>query len=67
MAPYQDPYAGRQICCNCLHYRPHYRPVGSILLATNCGHCVFPRVKIRKPGQSCEHWTAIKKEPVSEN
>ena len=52
-----------QVCCNCKHYIQHYitvcfghaneymevRPV-------NFGHCTFPRVKSRKPGDSCGYF-----------
>lgn len=48
------------VCENCIHFYQHYvensiDPSG--YLACNSGHCVFPRVKSRKPGeQSCKHF-----------
>lgn len=51
---------GETVCANCAHYVQHYilsscRPSGFI--AANAGHCVYPRVKDRKPGAcGCEHF-----------
>ena len=52
-----------QECCGtCVHYRQHY-----ILSEQGrpwplwYGHCVFPRLKARKPDETCPHWTSADK------
>lgn len=49
-----------QVCANCKHYIQHYMRVergdsGEFveLRPVNYGHCIYPRVKDRKPGNSC--------------
>ena len=37
------------ICKNCIHFRQHYVPGGSGFMEAGCGHCVYPRLKHRKP------------------
>lgn len=51
-------------CKSCKHFRQHY-----ILFNTNrydpipCGHCVYPRLKHRKPGTpACTHFMEKEKE-----
>lgn len=36
-------------CGNCAHYRQHYILSKACCEGVNCGHCVYPRLKHRKP------------------
>ncbi len=56
MKNYDNIYAGERVCCTCAHYYQHYRKGKKGYFEVNCGHCVFPRLKGRRPDQSCEHW-----------
>lgn len=40
-------------CENCTHYSPHYTECGFKL---NSGHCVYPRIKLKKAYDTCEHF-----------
>ncbi len=64
MTKYEKLYAGQQVCCNCVHYYQHYVRGEKRYIIVHCGHCTFPRLKSRSPGQTCEHWQE-NKEPVS--
>ena len=46
------------VCANCGHYCQHYTEIAiRCFRPTNCGHCVYPRMKDRRPGHpACEHW-----------
>lgn len=50
------------VCGNCKHYEVHYIKAGqrkgwSMVTPTNCGHCMYPRHKHRRPGEpGCEHF-----------
>ncbi len=44
------------ICLNCRHFHQHYNKVGRVMLALECGHCSFPRLKYRKVTDTCEHF-----------
>lgn len=48
-------------CCeNCVHFLKHYVILGNRLFVVNCGHCIYPRVKSRKPRTpACAHFTRI--------
>lgn len=65
MDVYQTLYAGKRVCCTCGHYCQHYRKGKRKYFPVGWGHCVEPRIKPRRPEQTCEHWTARKEEPVS--
>lgn len=45
-----------EVCANCKHFFPHYTAVHGHRSPVNCGHCAYPRIKHRKPAQSCEHF-----------
>ena len=50
-----------EVCANCAHYRQHYRkerhPHGMEgFVPVNAGHCVEPRVKDRRPYDTCERF-----------
>ena len=41
------------VCANCKHYRGHFvrwAEYADGYYQTNCGHCVYPRIKHRHPG-----------------
>jgi len=40
------------VCRNCQHYRQHYLLDSETAIPVNCGHCVYPRLKKRKPQSS---------------
>ena len=49
-------------CANCKHYVQHYVQHcmsidSAYMMPCNCGHCVYPRVKSRKPGDVCEKFS----------
>ena len=44
------------VCANCAHYYDHYAYNGRHYIPCTCGHCVYPRIKHRKPTQSCERF-----------
>ena len=43
-------------CSNCKHFYQHYVLTEHGYLATNAGHCCYPRLKDRKPTDYCDHW-----------
>lgn len=51
-----------EVCGNCKHYIEHYikkddRPGWSMVTPVNCGHCTYPRMKARTPGNpKCVHF-----------
>jgi len=50
------------VCANCKRYHQHYgifEGDNGKVAPINCGHCVYPRMKERKPGTAaCEHYIA---------
>lgn len=45
------------MCATCAHYCQHYaecRP--GVFHVVNCGHCMYPRLKMRKPHNLCDHY-----------
>ena len=51
-------------CKTCEHFYQHYSVDDQSYTVTNCGHCVFPRLKHRKPDQKCcEHYTPCQAPP----
>lgn len=56
---YTDPEAA--ICRNCRFYMAHYvylpreRRLNPYVM-TECGHCMEPRIKPRRPGDSCQRF-----------
>ena len=36
-------------CSKCIHVRQHYGRRGDTFREIGCGHCVYPRLKHRKP------------------
>ncbi len=55
------------ICRQCRHFRQHYVLDDQTCTAICCGHCVFPRLKNRRPDTpACGHFVAGERElPVS--
>lgn len=50
-------------CGNCRYFRKHYiRSYEECYLATNYGHCTYPRLKKRRAEECCPHWTAADEE-----
>lgn len=47
-----------EVCANCKHYIQHWVKSTRLndLSPCNAGHCLYPRMKARKPGQTCEHF-----------
>ena len=41
------------LCVNCEHYYQHYQQNGEPFAS---GHCCFPRLKLRKDYDTCEHF-----------
>lgn len=52
------------VCANCKHYVQHYmireHPLSTTGIGqfstVNCGHCVHPRVKERRPSDTCANF-----------
>ncbi len=42
-----------ECCANCEHFRQHYDKDGGLIFA---GHCCYPRMKPRKPYNTCKHF-----------
>lgn len=42
-----------ECCANCEHFHQHYRKDGFPIFA---GHCCYPRMKNRKPDDTCKHF-----------
>lgn len=51
----------QQQCNTCTHYIQHYAKINHTgYQAVNCGHCIYPRLKSRKPDSpACEHFEAL--------
>ena len=46
-------------CETCGHFRQHYTKFKKKYGMINCGHCIFPRLKTRKPYEkACKHYKA---------
>lgn len=51
-----------EVCANCQHFIQHYVKPGRYeiiagryeIIACNAGHCTYPRLKDRKPGETCD-------------
>ncbi len=51
------------VCANCRHYVQHYTVERKLAFPTNCGHCVYPRLKDRRPGTAaCGYFEKRRKE-----
>lgn len=42
-----------QFCINCQHFYRHYQRNGRPF---ECGHCVYPRLKMRETYATCSHF-----------
>lgn len=50
------------VCGTCANYYQHYiLGVSRRFDAIWCGHCVYPRTKLRQPDDTCPNWKARKK------
>ena len=50
-------YNNEEVCANCAHFYPHYgQHVYGHMQTINCGHCPYPRMKHRKPSDTCGNW-----------
>lgn len=47
----------KERCANCKYYLQHYIKVGYTYTVTDCGHCVYPRIKHRGMNQTCKYFT----------
>ena len=46
-----------ETCESCKHFHQHYSLKNGILMRVHCGHCIFPRVKHKRPcSKICEHF-----------
>lgn len=54
---FQSCYAGKQVCYTCAHYQQHYYREEEQYYEVFYGHCITPRLKIRRPSQTCQLWT----------
>jgi len=50
-------------CESCRHYRPHYVKFGQEYHRIKDGHCVYPRLKLRRSDTAaCSHFSPIGEE-----
>lgn len=55
------------VCSNCQHFVQHYVCFGGFT-ACNAGHCTYPRIKDRKPGQvGCDYFKEKEAKPNASN
>lgn len=49
------------VCGTCKYYCQHYIrwKDEKRFSALDHGHCIYPRVKNRRPDQTCPHWTPV--------
>lgn len=46
-----------KICENCKHFIQHYIELEEKYTTVFCGHCIYPRIKNRKPNEkACDHY-----------
>ena len=52
------------LCANCRHFRQHYIRMGpKRYVEANCGHCVHPKLKERKPkAPACDRFSGKPRE-----
>ncbi|MEG2575772.1 MAG: hypothetical protein RSA41_07050 [Christensenella sp.] len=50
-----------KVCANCIYFKQHYGKLRENeqgyyngYFTLNCGHCIFPRLKARKPSDTCK-------------
>lgn len=49
--------ADAPLCANCKHFYLHYLPHGEYdFRPANSGHCCYPRLKLRRVYDTCEHF-----------
>ena len=53
------------VCKNCIHYIRHYIVDKKHYAAINCGHCVYPMLKTRKPNTAACKNFVLREEPLS--
>lgn len=46
-----------ECCANCRHFIQHYAIVLDDVSPINAGHCVYPKVKSRRPSDRCDNFT----------
>lgn len=42
-----------RMCGTCAHFHRHYTRLGHPM---NCGHCAYPRMKLRNETDDCANW-----------
>lgn len=48
-----------KICKNCKYFHQHFIKLQNVFEWVNCGHCVEPRIKERKPNTyACKHFVS---------
>ena len=55
----------KKVCADCAHFRQHYLLSSDCVKTVNCGHCVHPGLKHRKPQiPACEYYS-VRREPAA--
>lgn len=54
-------YEDEDVCANCARFVQHYAQTRSGMLPINAGHCMEPRIKRRKPGDTCPNFERRKR------
>ena len=66
MKGYQSQTVER--CENCVHFEKHYtRDCGKRYVSTIFGHCAYPRIKIRRIDEHCQHFTPVREDQMDES
>jgi hypothetical protein len=49
------------VCANCSHWMGHYVYIdrGNSYVPLSCGHCRYPRLKHRRPGDTCVNFEML--------
>ncbi|MBC8535992.1 hypothetical protein [Feifania hominis] len=57
------PKSDGPICDSCMYFRLHYVKLGNSFGETGDGHCVYPRLKLRRRfTKACEHYVPREKD-----
>ena len=57
MRIYIEEHGKAECCENCTHYTQHYvRMERGVFAKCYAGHCMEPRIKVRRPDQVCERY-----------
>lgn len=66
MGTFKKDLSEHKVCGTCAHFYQHYVLDRSSFTSVWIGHCGKPRLKCRKPDDTCSNWKSrYEEEPVS--